>query len=200
MFLFVKVNENLCWRLKMLKYVLLILPLMMFSVSGLSKNKNMLIDDFTNKPEKHWKFITDQVMGGVSNGKLNFFQENGRNCANMSGNVSTANNGGFIQFRKKLKNPPKKIYEGLKLVARGNNQTYFIHLRTRGTFLPWQYYQAPFRVSKDWAAVEVKFSDFKRSGILLREKIDPKSLKSVGVVAFGRNHVANVDVCEVSFF
>ena len=56
---------------------MLILPLMMFSVSGLSKNKNMLIDDFTNKPEKHWKFITDQVMGGVSNGKLNFFQENG---------------------------------------------------------------------------------------------------------------------------
>ena len=33
---------------------------------------------------------------------------------------------------------------GVRLVVRGNAERYFVHLRTTGTVLPWQYYQAGF--------------------------------------------------------
>ena len=46
-----------------------------------------------------WEFISDQVMGGVSNGKLEIQNEGEKKYFRLKGNVSTKNNGGFIQFR-----------------------------------------------------------------------------------------------------
>ena len=51
-------------------------------------------DDFQNP--KKWKFISDQVMGGVSSGEASYSKLNNENQAYISGNVSTKNNGGFI--------------------------------------------------------------------------------------------------------
>ena len=118
----------------------------------------------------------------------------------MRGNVSTENNGGFIQFRMKLPKPLPAEALGLRLVVRGNNQRYFVHLRTSGTFLPWQYYQSSFLVSKDWGEVLLPFSGFKASGSFLKNTPSPEDLKSIGVVAFGRDHEAEIDVREINYF
>jgi hypothetical protein len=64
--------------------------------------------------------------------------------ARMTGRVTTANNGGFIQIRKDLGSPPPEGTKGVRLIVRGNGERYFVHLRTSGTLLPWQYYQASF--------------------------------------------------------
>jgi len=58
-----------------------------------------VIEDFTMQPETRWRFFTDQVMGGMSSGGVAFAQEDGTPFARMTGHVSTANRGGFIQLR-----------------------------------------------------------------------------------------------------
>ena len=161
---------------------------------------NSLIEDFKSQPDTRWQFIADTVMGGVSTGKIEFIQEDGDVFARMTGNVSTENNGGFIQFRMKMLEPLPEGALGLRLVVRGNAQRYFVHLRTGGTFLPWQYYQLGFDVSKGWAEVLLPFKDFKASGAFLKNTPSPEDLQSVGIVAFGRDHEAEVDVREVSYF
>ena len=161
---------------------------------------NSLIEDFKSQPETRWRFISDTIMGGVSTGKIGFLEDNGDAYARMTGNVSTENNGGFIQFRMKLPKPLPEKSLGLRLAVRGNAQRYFVHLRTAGTFLPWQYYQSGFDVSNGWAEVLLPFKEFKASGAFLKSTPSPEDLQSVGIVAFGRNHEAEIDVREVSYF
>lgn len=159
-----------------------------------------MIEDFTMQPETGWRFFTDQVMGGVSTGGVSFANEDGQSFAQMTGRVSTANRGGFIQMRLDLTSPPPDGTTGVRLVVRGNGQRYFVHLRTRGTLLPWQYYQAGFEVSEAWAEVRLPFDDFAASGALLRMVPRPGDLNSIAVVAYGRDHDARIDVREVGFY
>lgn len=161
---------------------------------------DVLIEDFKMQPETRWRFFTDQVMGGVSTGGIAFEQEGGHAFARMTGRVSTANRGGFIQIRLDLSTPPPEGTTGVRLVVRGNGQRYFIHLRTGGTLLPWQYYQVGFDVSESWAEVRLPLDAFTASGGLLRSVPRPGSLTSVAVVAYGRDHDARIDVREVGFY
>jgi len=131
-------------------------------------SRHTLIEDFTMQPETRWRFFTDQVMGGVSTGGVTFAQEDGLNFARMTGRVSTANRGGFIQMRLDLASPPPEGTTGVRLVLRGNDQRYFVHLRTGGTLLPWQYYQAGFAVTESWTEVRLPLDAFTASGELLR--------------------------------
>ena len=53
-----------------------------------------------------WSGFTDQVMGGVSIGKLIRGEIKGRTCNIMKGKVSLYNNGGFIQMATDLSKDP----------------------------------------------------------------------------------------------
>ena len=70
--------------------------------------------DNLNDQRVKWIPFSDQVMGGIS--EVNFFEkeEDGLSFYHMEGNVSTENNGGFIQFRAEVKIEDKN-YQGLKL-------------------------------------------------------------------------------------
>lgn len=159
-----------------------------------------MIEDFTVQPDTRWRFFADTVMGGVSTGEVRFVQEGGRTHARLTGRVSTANNGGFIQMRLNLAAAPPEGTNGLRLIVRGNDQRYFVHLRTRGTILPWQYYQAGFDVTSSWTELRLPFTAFKASGSLLRDVPRPDSLTSVAIVAFGRDHDAEIEVREIAFY
>jgi hypothetical protein len=138
-----------------------------------------MIENFTMQPEDRWRFFTDQVMGGVSTGGMAFVQEDGRAFARMTGRVSTANRGGFIQMRLDLASPPPKGTIGVRLVVRGNDQRYFVHLRTGGTLLPWQFYQAGFDVTDTWSEVRLPLDGF-------CEKIPPATTGPVPHLRGGR--------------
>ena len=162
--------------------------------------QTILFDDFTDKPAERWEFITDQVMGGVSTGNVSFMTEKGTNYARMTGTVSLQNNGGFIQFRRRVTSHFEKSKQGLELKLRGNDQQYFVHIRTTGTFLPWQYYHAPFSSNSDWTIVRMPFSMFERSSGFLSKKITAKNIRSVDIVAFGKEHEVQLDVKQISIF
>ncbi|KUF09686.1 CIA30 family protein [Pseudoponticoccus marisrubri] len=139
-----------------------------------------------------WRFFTDQVMGGVSTGQARI--ENG--ALTLTGTVSTENNGGFIQARLDGISLPEGAS---RLVARvrGDGQTYYLHLRTRATMLPWQYYQAAFTAPEDWGNVEIPLSAFKPSGRMLPGTPAAGSVRSVALVAYGRDHEAQVSLSEI---
>ena len=160
-------------------------------------SQSMVLENFNNINKEKWEFISDQVMGGESSGNYEILKENQTFFLRMTGNVSLENNGGFIQVRKKiLKN---KIYpfESIIIKARGNNLDYFVHIRTRFTVLPWQYYQARFSVTKDWKTYNLKLNDFKRSGVLLPKKVNSKYISSLALVAFGKKQKVKLDVSSI---
>ncbi|PPR11909.1 MAG: hypothetical protein CFH41_00785 [Alphaproteobacteria bacterium MarineAlpha11_Bin1] len=182
------------------KYAKICLASFLLILSQNAMAEQKLLDDFKNKPEDRWKFIADTVMGGISSGQLSFSVDDNASFARMVGKVSTENNGGFIQFRRSVITGLPSNTKGLKLSLRGNGQKYFVHIRTKGTFLPWQYYQQSFMANEDWSETTMLLNEFRPSGVLLRKTIDPKSIKSIGIVAFGRDHEAEIDVRKISFF
>ena len=178
----------------------LLFILSLFGPSSPVMANDSLIDDFRGDPAARWRFFSDTVMGGVSTGKVAILSEDGARFARMTGEVSTANNGGFIQMRIDLAEGMAKEATGVRLVARGNDQRYFVHLRTGGTVLPWQYYQAGFDVTGAWSEFRVPFAAFRPSGRLLRKTPRAEALTSVGIVAYGRDHAARIDVSEIGFY
>lgn len=159
-----------------------------------------MMDNFESQPQARWSYVSDQVMGGISQGQLAFKTEKGESFAHMTGQVSTENNGGFIQFRTSIPKGSTAAASGVTLKVRGNNQQYYIHLRSSGTILPWQYYQASFQASDQWQTIEIPLSAFAASGKWLRKQIKPGSIRSIGVVAFGRDHSADIQISEIGFY
>ena len=103
------------------------------------------------------------------------------------------------QMRLRLSDAPAGA-SGVRLVVRGNAERYFVHLRTTGTLLPWQYYQAGFETSADWTEIRIGLEAFKPSGGLQRSVPKAESVNSIGLVAYGRDHEAELEVKEVSFY
>ena len=154
-----------------------------------------LRDNFDNPSS--WRYIADDVMGGISSGKVDFINIDGKNNAFLEGKVSTENNGGFIQIRKELKDINLSKADRIRIVARGNNEKYYIFLRTTGTILPWQFYSYEFVVRNEYHEFIMPIKDFKKAGMLLANQINPKKITSIGIVAYGRDHFAELYVREL---
>jgi len=165
-----------------------------------NSNELIMLDDFDPSPKVEWNFVADSVMGGVSSGEVLLGSDGSETFASMIGNVSTENNGGFIQFRSNLDERLDKEVKGVYLKVKGNGEKYYIHLRTRGTMLPWQYYQSAFLTQNGWAEIFLPLDSFMPSGSWLSKGVNPTSIRSIGVVAYGRDHVADIQVTEIGFY
>lgn len=184
----------------MTKKILAQITLLGFFLSSTIWAEQMILDDFSESSNLQWDYISDQVMGGVSDGKLQIVTNEAESFARLSGEVSTENNGGFIQFRTNLSDIDKGNIKGIFLKVRGNNQKYYVHLRTKGTLLPWQYYQGEFDVQAQWQLIKLPLESFVASSGWLRKKVKSTSIKSMGIVASGRDHRAELSVSEVGFY
>ena len=91
-------------------------------------------------------------------------------------------------------------FKCIKINSRVNDKEYFIHIRTKFTLLPWQYYQGKFSVNSEWKEIKINLSEFKPSGVLLPKYIKPKHILSVALVAFGKKHRVNLEVSEIAFY
>ncbi len=159
-----------------------------------------MFENFDNKNRGNWEFISDNVMGGVSFGKIDFLSENNQHFIRMTGFVSLENNGGFIQVRRKVSSKKYDIKNGIRLIVRGNDMNYYVHLRTKFTLLPWQYYQAKIKVTESWQEASLNIKNFKPSGFLLPKYINKKNITSIAIVAFGKEHQARIDVKKIMFY
>ena len=159
-----------------------------------------LIDRFENNPDQRWIYFADTVMGGQSSGAVDFGKSGQKNYARLTGNVTTSNNGGFIQIRREINGSNYPDAKGVTLKVKGNGERYYLHLRTKQTRLPWHYYQASFGSSSDWQSFSIPFSSFERSGWVLGAEIDPASISSLGIVAYGKDHQADLWIDEIGFY
>lgn len=159
-----------------------------------------MIETFEAAPETRWGFFTDGVMGGVSYGQAAVMEEDEAAFARMTGRVSTDNNGGFIQMRMGLPQGVPGEVSGVRLIVRGNDEAYFVHLRTGATQRPWHYFQAAFDVTGEWTEVRLPLTEFKEAGRSGAGPLTGADLRSIAVVAYGRDHDAAIDVQEIGFY
>ena len=186
-------------RNKYLLFASKFLIMAVFKVSlGMASEKPF--ETFDPNKSRNWSFFTDGVMGGVSSGKASFRKSGTDSFVRLEGKVSTANNGGFIQIRHSLEKYLNNDIKGISLKVRGNGERYYIFIRTTSTLLPWQFYNASFKTSKNWQVVKINLQAFQPSSNFLRKTIKSSSIKSIGIVAYGRDHEAKIDVSEIYFF
>ena len=92
-----------------------------------------------------WVYLADTVMGGISQGTAHFENQGTSQVIRLSGEVSTANNGGFIQVRSPVTWEAAKDKTGVKLTVKGNGDLYYLHIRSTNTRLPWYYISKVFK-------------------------------------------------------
>jgi hypothetical protein len=158
-------------------------------------------DDYLSLPIDGWRLVTDNVMGGVSAGKTYRDERQGKVCIALQGDVSTDNNGGFIQIAMDMEQPmADKVakYDGIRMQVAGNSETYNIHLRTRDLWFPWQAYRATFQSSGQWQQIDLPFDAFEP--YKTSSKLDINRLKRIGIVAIGRDFAADVCVADIGFY
>jgi len=167
----------------------------------------ILIDDFSRSGGMssfgtEWRMFTDRVMGGRSTADWSFETIAERSCLHLWGDVSLANNGGFVQVALPLTRKGKSFdassFTGVRLWVRGNGEKYHVHLRSRRTRFPWQYYGAGFVADDGWSMVELPFSDFKPER--LKAQLNPVKLTRIAVVAIGEEYKADVAVSRIEFY
>ncbi len=168
-------------------------------------SKDMILDQLKNpkltNQSQEWNFITDQVMGGVSTGKFIVEKVDGLICYKMTGNVSTKNNGGFIQIRAKLiPEISSKDYDGVYIKVYGNEKNYNLHLRTGLTLAPWQYYSYTFPTTKNWSEIKAPFTEFKKSNFYQPKSILGQNIKSIGLVAGFDDFKSDICLSEIGFY
>jgi hypothetical protein len=127
-------------------YQILCLAVLIFSMSNTANAKNLVY-------ENNWAYLADTVMGGVSQGSAEF----DAGALRLTGQVSTKNNGGFIQVRTRIDPSDSKEKTGIKIKVKGNGDVYYLHIRNASARLPWHYYTANFKTSEKWKEVTIPF-------------------------------------------
>lgn len=148
---------------------------------------------------QRWRCISDQVMGGVSAGRLERCILNGEAALRLTGSVRLDNNGGFLQMSLPLAEPGHMLdaseYDGLRLRVRGNNAVYNLHLRSADMTAVWQSWRASFTAEADWHDVVLPFALFQPHRTDL--PVNPSRLTRLGLVAIGREMQADLALARL---
>jgi len=142
-------------------------------------------------------------MGGVSDGEAALEQDGEIFFARLTRNVSTKNNGGFIQLRSKFSfdsfvKDGKKL-KGVRLNVRGNGATYYIFIRTNETRSYSDFYLAPFEANSNREMIDLPFNEFKHR-FSNNLTLEGKNIRTFGIVAYGRNFISDVSVSKIIFY
>ncbi len=179
-----------------------ILVIILTTLSSITFAKDQISVPFTEENARYWQYISDQTMGGVSNGQAFLDKDGDLIFARLTGNVSTANNGGFIQIRTTfsfidLININKNLL-GVRLNTKGNGETYHIFIRTSEDRSYRDFYSATFTANDNWEIVDLPFSKFKHR--YSNKSLDGNDIRTFGIVAYGRNFYSDVSVSEIIFY
>lgn len=170
-------------------YQIFFSTVLIFSMSNTVSAKNLVY-------ENNWAYLADTVMGGVSRGGAEF----SAGALRLTGQVSTKNNGGFIQVRTRIDQTETVGKSGIKIKVKGNGDVYYLHVRNASSRLPWQYYTASFQTSEKWKDITISFDEFEKSATLMPKKLKPDSIKTIGLVAYGKDYEADVSIANLEFY
>jgi Complex I intermediate-associated protein 30 (CIA30) len=105
-----------------------------------------------------WGALDDVVMGGVSQSSIRFKEA----IAEFSGNVSTANSGGFASVRTRNFEPAIDLsaYEGVVLRVQGDGNRYKFMLRTESRWDGIAHCHSFDTAAGTWMTVPIPFTEF----------------------------------------
>ena len=155
----------------------------------MNPTSNLSLFEFTEKAEvETWRIVNDGVMGGLSNSKVNWNEE--ENTLQFSGKVSLENNGGFASVRTIPKDFQKGIFEKIKLSVKGDGKTYKFRMRNSENF-DGIVYSLDFETKEgEWEEIELAVSDFQPTwrGRIYSQygKLDTSDLRQVGFLIAGK--------------
>ncbi|MGP1384618.1 MAG: CIA30 family protein [Thainema sp.] len=130
-------------------------------VAGPSHGQTQILFNFANSDmdvQAIWGALDDVVMGGVS--------ESGMRKADdvvlFTGNVSTANSGGFASVRTRNFEPPFDLrgWDGIRLRAKGDGNRYKFILRNSSGWDSVAYYYSFDTAANGWITVDIPFNQF----------------------------------------
>ena len=143
-----------------------------------------------------WELVSDQVMGGVSDGALSLQKVAGRQALRLTGTVSTANDGGFLQLARDAGDAGG--WTGMALDLAGNGTDYNLHLRTDALSRPWQSFRTTLAVTEEWQTHRVAFADLEAHRT--DATFAPDGLRRIGIVAIGRDFRADVALARLALY
>ncbi|RDD62636.1 CIA30 family protein [Ferruginivarius sediminum] len=159
-------------------------------------------EDLVSSLGTRWRLVTDQVMGGVSQGTLTRELVAGRPALRMRGDVSIENNGGFVQASLDLapggQRADASAWKGIDVDVYGNGEAYNLHLRTADLTWPWQSYRQGFQAPPEWRTVRLPFAEFQP--YRTESPLNVSRLRRLGVVAIGRPFEADIAIGGVRFY
>jgi hypothetical protein len=167
------------------------------SIAASAVQSEQLIESFGPGAERRWGYVQDGVMGGVSQGRLAFEQDDTLTFARLTGSVSTDNNGGFMQFRAGISGGLPDWTRGIRLRVKGNGEGYYVFIRTTDRQRRWHSYRAEFPTTETWQNVDLALSDFKPSHPTLPNHLMPGKITGIGIVAYGRDFEADLSVAAL---
>lgn len=152
-----------------------------------------LIAEISEKPEQ-WYVVTDRVMGGSSNLEADYND----GTFKMTGNV-VKKDGGFVRLGHRP-DAIKKDAKGIKFQARGNNETYEVHLTLKGVKMPpWSYMSKTFEATGDWQEFTINFDEFEKNGYMM-SSMKPKNIRELSIAGFGRDFDVDLEFKDVQIF
>ena len=186
--------------------VLAMLPFSGLLAEDTAMTDTLLLDDFQRDDGLSalgtgWEGLSDRVMGGRSDMQVGYHDSDAGLVLFLRGQVRLENRGGFIQARLPFDPAGGSFdaiaWQGLRIKVRGVPGPYYLHLRTRQNWQPWQHYRAPIEVEAGWREQFIPFSAFEGRATVRR--MDVSALKSVGVVAYGEAFEAEIEVARLEF-
>ena len=147
-----------------------------------------------------WDYVADLVLGGLSSCRAEINGAGANAQIRLIGTVSTDNNGGFIQVRRRFSDPWPSSAQGLELQVRGNEETYFVFLKTPNLSRVWYSYRASFVAAEGWRTVKLPFRDFMASHDGMPQSFDPSQVNSLAIVAYGADYEADVTVGRITLY
>jgi hypothetical protein len=147
-----------------------------------------------------WSYFADTVMGGISDGSAEFQSNGSDQTIRLTGKVVTANNGGIIGVRSSISKEVAKGKTGVKLKVKGNGEQYYLHITDSSARLPWHFYQQGFESTSTWEEIKLPFESFMKSWLFLPTSINQSTIKTIGIVAYGKDHIADISVMSLEFY
>jgi peptide methionine sulfoxide reductase msrA/msrB len=181
--------------------------------------ERLVIDDFEGGGGKDpsalaWTLVADHTAGQAPAATVRIEQHEQRTCLHLAGAIPAGASGRSIQARRSfspttVRNPTwrpglldARVYDGIRLVAKGNGQTYALHLRTKDTRFPGQYYEARFETDGQWQEIRLPFGYFVPTGPV--RPLDLAALTGMAIVAnrktFGDKQQVDIYIDEMAFY
>ncbi|MSR51166.1 MAG: CIA30 family protein [Gemmataceae bacterium] len=160
--------------------IILILILGGFNI--MAEDKDRLVFNF-NTPEsgKIWVSVNDNVMGGISEGKLKITQDK---TLFFYGSLSLANNGGFASIRCLPTQLGLKKNDSIYFQAKGDGREYTMNLYTNKRLTAFSYRQSFQTKNNEWVEISLPLEKFISTSfgkvIPKAEPINPTNIESLG--------------------